>query len=1052
MRIAFRSFVAVLMAAAVASCSDTKSITMPIAAGKHAAKIALNPVFSPAAKSISAALGDFGITYDHVRITIRDNPDTNIVVADTTVAFGPTSNALTLDLTVPVDQDGQIFNALVRYTGPTGVVFSGTILVQSYAPGGQVPEQQNLVLNFVGPGAKLKTITLSPKPVNLVGAQSIAVTATATDSSGASLAVPPLVFTSSDATVATVTGSATTYNAQSFGKRGQARIIATTPTGIADTLTANVTLPAAKIVLVSGGAQTGAVGTALTNPAVVQVNASDDIAVPGVSVTFAPPTGGSVGTTTVTTDAKGQASSTMTLATGAGPQSFLATAAGFNVAIPATAVAGPISPAQTLISATSPILADNTANSVVTVQARDQYQNLITTGGATINLSTTAGHFGNGRTAPTTIVATDKGDGTYTAQLFSSIGGPATVSGNVAGTAITATATVTFVAGTLDHFDVTTATGTAIGPTVQAGVALAVKITARDAGNNVIPSFTGQPKIRVTNSTLTPDSVITAPAAVSGVTTASVMLGSPGQNVTLDVTGTLGQNTVVSHSAVFAVTPAPAGEMFPTDPVVVSDFDSQLNYPEIQVRDAAGNAVAGQAVTFTLAALSSSSGSPHCAFPGDAGSLVRTTNSDGVITFDGSMLLYATDPNDPYSCLLLAQATGATGIPLFAYVPLVVRPLGVSTWVGRGGDAEWNNSKNWLPATAPTSASTVFIPWATSLELITTHTPLLSSDATIGTITLEDVGSVDLGGHSLTTSSVDGRTVGEIKNGLLRVTGTSDGTLSGVLPDVICSAGNFNLSKSTIVRGSMTNSGCALNFTGSFISIGGSYLQNGTGTVAMNARNDSLDISGTAVFGGASQSNALTNGGITLRGDFSQTGNGASFATSIAQRTHFAATSGSSRSVAFGAPSTSSFTNLDLMVTPEAGLTITTQIRVDTALTITAPNGGTLALIDGLVNTRNGPITINAPQAQSPLTINVGGIVNAAGLTFATGAQVVLNGSANFSLANGVLVFRANSHVTINSTVTFTVGTGGCSKDPSAVIDGTNTAAIGILNQVCRAP
>ena len=55
-----------------------------------------------------------------------------------------------------------------------------------------------------GPGAKVKAITVSPDPVQLVGAATAPFTISATDSSGAATAVPPLIFTSSDATIAAV--------------------------------------------------------------------------------------------------------------------------------------------------------------------------------------------------------------------------------------------------------------------------------------------------------------------------------------------------------------------------------------------------------------------------------------------------------------------------------------------------------------------------------------------------------------------------------------------------------------------------------------------------------------------------------------------------------------------------------------------------------------------------------------------------------------------------------------------------------------------------------
>jgi hypothetical protein len=109
----------------------------------HPAKLAISPEFSEAARSIAASLADFGISFDHVRIRLRNNPDTTVTVLDTTVAFSSSSSAPALDLTVPVETIGQTFNALIEYVGPNGPVYAGTILLQSYAPGEEPPKQQS---------------------------------------------------------------------------------------------------------------------------------------------------------------------------------------------------------------------------------------------------------------------------------------------------------------------------------------------------------------------------------------------------------------------------------------------------------------------------------------------------------------------------------------------------------------------------------------------------------------------------------------------------------------------------------------------------------------------------------------------------------------------------------------------------------------------------------------------------------------------------------------------------------------------------------------------
>ena len=395
------------------------------------------------------------------------------------------------------------------------------------------PSSGALLLSFVGPGAKLKTLTVSPDPVNLVGSQTLPLTIAATDSTGASLAIPPLVFTSSDESVAKVVGTGSTRSVQSFGKRGNVIITTATPIGITDTLSANVTLPAASVAVVSGANQTGTVGTQLPQPVVVQVSATDGIGVRGRYGHLRAADRRCCGTATVVTDAAGRASTTLTLSTVAQGQAFGISAGSLPaISVGEIAKAGPASAAtSTIITNGSQINADNESQVTITVVTKDQFGNAIGTGGATVTLTTTLGHFG-AETATTT-TATDNGDGSYSATFRSAQSGTATITGTVGGTAIaTPAVTVTAIATVLNHFDVTLANGTPITGNQSAGVATAVRIRALDQTGNVITFYNSQTTISITNSTLVgggPD--IVAPPAVNGVINTSVQFGRPGTNV-----------------------------------------------------------------------------------------------------------------------------------------------------------------------------------------------------------------------------------------------------------------------------------------------------------------------------------------------------------------------------------------------------------------------------------------------------------------------------------------------------------------------------------------
>src|SRR5262249_37614173 len=133
--------------------------------GKATARLALSPVFSKAAAAAYAQLADFGITFDHVRVTIVRPPSDTLI--DTLVAFTPGHADLTLDLPVPVLTDGETFNAGLDYTSPSGVVFHGQGTVTSHAPDQPAPPQ-TITVQYTGPGASVAHIAVSPKTLTIV--------------------------------------------------------------------------------------------------------------------------------------------------------------------------------------------------------------------------------------------------------------------------------------------------------------------------------------------------------------------------------------------------------------------------------------------------------------------------------------------------------------------------------------------------------------------------------------------------------------------------------------------------------------------------------------------------------------------------------------------------------------------------------------------------------------------------------------------------------------------------------------------------------------------
>ena len=432
MRLPHPSLFALLLAVGVATCSEFHG--SPLEPGPGTGQLSFTPRFSREAAAVYAQRAQFAaVNFDHVRIVLVRPPEET--VKDTTVEFNPSSPQLTLELTVKVDSAGETFNVSLDYLSGGVAVFHGQATVQSYLQG-QVPTQPpEIVLQYVGPGASVTRLVVAPKTANVIAPGGRTFTATAFDANNAVVPDVPLVWTTSDASVAAVnatTGAVTTSN-----KRGTATVTATTPTNVSDNGTVTVLLPPIGISLVSGGGQIGKVGALLGQLAVVHVTAADGVGVAGVTVNFAAPTGGSVGSTSVTTDAQGQASTTLTLGGLLGAQSFAASAAGFSVSIPATALVGDVASIVAAAGSDLQGLVFRALASPFVVRVTDRFGNPVP--GATVAWTRIAG-------TGTLAAPTSTTDANGRASMLYTLGalpGLETVRASVAGVTTTATFTAT---------------------------------------------------------------------------------------------------------------------------------------------------------------------------------------------------------------------------------------------------------------------------------------------------------------------------------------------------------------------------------------------------------------------------------------------------------------------------------------------------------------------------------------------------------------------------------------------------------------------------------
>jgi hypothetical protein len=184
---------------------------------------------------------------------------------------------------------------------------------------------------------------------------------------------------------------------------------------------------------------------------------------------------------------------------------------------------------ETLISANPvSILANGTATSTITVEARDVFGVALTSGGDAVTLSTTAGTLGG---------VTDNGDGTYTATLTSSTSfETATITGTINSASISSTAQVTFVAGAADAGNSTIFASPLI-ITADGVSASTIIVQLRDAFGNPLQSGGDTVTLSTTAGSLgsvtdNGDGTYSA-ALTSGVTVASAL-----------VTGTLNSTAI----------------------------------------------------------------------------------------------------------------------------------------------------------------------------------------------------------------------------------------------------------------------------------------------------------------------------------------------------------------------------------------------------------------------------------------------------------------------------------------------------------------------------
>jgi adhesin/invasin len=604
------------------TCTDAPTSPSKIKPGASGvANIRMSPTFSPDAARIYSGLAAFGLEVTEVHVVLT-GPDGS--KKDTVIAFPASQDQITIEIPVPSNGTDQAFDALVELRNDQHVVlFSGHQTVIARAA--NLPQQTPplVIISYTGPGKGAKTVTVSPSDTTIAGTATIGIRATAVDSAGLPVTNLLVQFAVSDATlaVATSTGDAT-GTLTGLGRRGTATLRAITPLGIAGSSRITFVPPAARIVVISGNGQTGAAGSTLAQPLVVEVQATDNLPVPGASVAFRAVTaGGSVQQTTVIADANGRAATTLTLGTVAGAYAYEAGSGTLPpVSVSATATAAP---AAAIAIVSGDAQTDTIAKVLplpFVVKVTDQFGGPVS--GATVSWTRTAGNGILGATSTSTNV-------NGTTSITYTLGATAsndTVRASVAGV----TGTVLFSAKAVSRVPATIAILSGGNQSGLPNTALTTPIVARvsDAQNAPIAGATVAWSATGAGATFNPASGTTD--AQGQVSTLATLGATPG---TTTVTATVGTSTATT--TLTTTTPAQ-----PTLTIVAGDQQSAVAgttlpiAPSVLLKDGSGNAVPNAPVVFAVVS--------------GGGSITggtTATNTSGVATLGSWTLGTAAGPN-----------------------------------------------------------------------------------------------------------------------------------------------------------------------------------------------------------------------------------------------------------------------------------------------------------------------------------------------------------------------------------------------------------------------
>ena len=321
-------------------------------------RIAVAPIL-PSDATVAA----FGLAIDRVRFIVVRPLVLADTLADTTVALPPDSATLDLDLRVSLVSSAETLLVSIIAMSGTTPLFQGTAPVEVRTGGAPSVPTEIPVLTYVGPGAGVDSIAVSPSIPFIYFNDSLRFQVEAFQA-GVPVSQFYVAWSTSDSNVARVNGNGVL---RAPAARTSVRVIVRTPGAVSagDSTTATFVPFPTQLVVIAGGGQTAPTGQALATQLEVEVRALDNLPVGGVDVRFRSLSAGTPADTTVTTDGVGRARVTGVLGATPGPQTFQATLPAFPgitaASFSATATGIVVSPATSLITvASGSVISGNT--------------------------------------------------------------------------------------------------------------------------------------------------------------------------------------------------------------------------------------------------------------------------------------------------------------------------------------------------------------------------------------------------------------------------------------------------------------------------------------------------------------------------------------------------------------------------------------------------------------------------------------------------------------------------------------------------------------------